>query len=1477
MSIKKIIVLIISFTFFIPICNALETKRELNPEWIKYIKLSDEEQKKYEAVPEKYINVYINSEKTLKKYKSNSRALKSTLPSYYNLAKLENKTYINSSNKNQGSLGLCWAFGAIGSAESNVLYNGVKGIDEMIEKCDDSNPDSIYCQYKKDTESNDNYRNGLATDNATFSERLIDYILAKPYDTKAYNRNGLYQAVVEKYNPYNSNRAFGEGGAFSTAARLFSYGLGPFRTLNEWEKYNTNLTTMSLYQIYDSVLNMYQVTDYYDYPSAPTDSQKKEEWMRTLKENIIKYGSVYVSTVAPQPSSARACYYYDTKYNVDGKKQYISLINYDGKCGSGSLGWHAMQIIGWDDNYTFGYCKEGNYSKNYTKEYCLNSGNTWTEGKGAWILKNSWGTTATYPYLSYDSKSLSISGVREVSVTDFDNSYNKINNNGKYESSVIKVDGVRLYQIIYKFNKTDGVEYLTKFNYKFYTNNSPYKVYVSNDNKEYKLIDEGIIDYGGIRTFYVDNFKLDNNEYYIKVITADSTDLNAFTKNECSVLNNCDTNMEIESITDSEMYKDNNKVFKIYTKTRNIASGSKIDYKVYNADNVDVTNLFNDIPDTYVIRNRDYLTLTAKSTLESGWYKLVSSYEDVKYEYNFAVGDANVSLKLKDVGKIFTDDVNYQMDYTLSTPIRIINKSWSTNDESVATIDDNGLLNIKSNGKVKVKLTLETIQGEVSDEIDVIIYKKINSINEFVSIYGTDKAYYLNVDLDFKDYDLNNILDRSFKGVLDGNYHTLKNINVSGEYGGVFTQLHDSDISNLKIIDSSFNGAISSGSLAGYVENSLISGIYNSSKVVGTDTAGGIVGIGVNTRISETYNGGNVLVDSENANLYSGGIVGLLGDGEINNSYNEGNIRAVSTRVQEDVHIYAAGILAKTENSHVSYSYNKGLIETEDNNAYIYKTGITNDYKLVNDSYYLKDTTYTVIDESFEKNIEDLKQKSTFYNWNFNEVWKIVEGKGTPMLQKFPISVTDVQFDLFSKTLNTNYEYDFTYEIYPLGSTDDIQIKSEDENLFTVENNKIITKDKIGSSYITFIVQGKKYTFPINIVNLINVDYDKTLTGGFVDINMDYNYYLNKLHNQYIKLEYSINDVNNSYSFEKNVISDKYSIRIDNMGVLYLKLYVCDDGSCKNIYENNFNIDNIDKVRPAIDIHSDNINKTLKINISDENGLSPYNKYLYGLSSSDKINPTKFNNFKLNEIFKDLSLSNENYYLWIKNVYDNPGNGLCDNNYCIYELRLEDNFYNLYYYDEDRVTLLKKERILENTKIVPSFNATKNNTQDFDYEFLYWDGYSRGMKLTKDTTLIAKFKGYFRGLSSNKYLVHDGMITNIKADKISSRVSVNDFKSNINVREEYNFYKDELINPEFISTGMLYKSNYRTYKIVLMGDVTGDGVVKMNDVMKIASQLVNGNVLQDEYLIAGDVTGDNKVKMNDVMKIASGLVNGGSL
>ena len=270
----------------------------------------------YEAIPEKYIYDYISENKNiLRTYSTREYVFgDESLSNYFSLVDYNGKRYVNSSKKNQSSLGLCWSFGAIGSAESNMLLNGVYGINDIIDKCDEDSS-SLACTYKNDYELNEAYSSGTVTDLATFSDRIADYITSKPANAPAYNRTGTYTVITEGYNPYTTNRTFGSGGSFSTVGKLYSYGISPTRTLNEWTSYNTNLTEMTLSQVYDSVDNLYQVTDYYNYPSAPTNTADKEKWIEELKENIMKYGSVYVSTVAPQTSSARAYYYYDTKYN----------------------------------------------------------------------------------------------------------------------------------------------------------------------------------------------------------------------------------------------------------------------------------------------------------------------------------------------------------------------------------------------------------------------------------------------------------------------------------------------------------------------------------------------------------------------------------------------------------------------------------------------------------------------------------------------------------------------------------------------------------------------------------------------------------------------------------------------------------------------------------------------------------------------------------------------------------------------------------------------------------------------------------------------------------------------------------------------------------------------------------------------------------------------------------------------------------
>lgn len=109
---------------------------------------------------------------------------------------------------------------------------------------------------------------------------------------------------------------------------------------------------------------------------------------------------------------------------------------------------------------------------------------------------------------------------------------------------------------------------------------------------------------------------------------------------------------------------------------------------------------------------------------------------------------------------------------------------------------------------------------------------------------------------------------------------------------------------------------------------------------------------------------------------------------------------------------------------------------------------------------------------------------------------------------------------------------------------------------------------------------------------------------------------------------------------------------------------------------------------------------------------------------------------------------------------------------------------------------------------------------------------------------------------------------------VSPTTTITSFKSNISGSSN-TIYKDESITTSgYVTTGMTIDN----YSIIVRGDVTGDGYVKMNDVMKICNYIVEGTGMNETiYQKAADVTRDSSIKMNDVMKIAKYIVEGGTL
>ena len=138
----------------------------------------------------------------------------------------------------------------------------------------------------------------------------------------------------------------------------------------------------------------------------------------------------------------------------------------------------------------------------------------------------------------------------------------------------------------------------------------------------------------------------------------------------------------------------------------------------------------------------------------------------------------------------------------------------------------------------------------------------------------------------------------AFRGVFDGQSHTISNLTVSDweNYTGFFGQVIDGTVRNLGIAGGELKGGSRVGGIAGYTERATIENCFNTATIYGGD-AGGIVGtLYVGTVVRNCYNLGAIDPDWGGSSI--GGVAGYAGRGaetQIVNCYNAGKIGGSGT------------------------------------------------------------------------------------------------------------------------------------------------------------------------------------------------------------------------------------------------------------------------------------------------------------------------------------------------------------------------------------------------------------------------------------------------------------------------------------------------------------------------------------------------------------------------------------------------------
>ena len=308
----NIFLLILSSVLFINAFAKEEYKTELCPlssEYLEWEKLPDEEKKNVMMPP-----MCSTSETNQVKY--SKFALRETLeplPEKYDIREQSYTPVI----KNQRQTGSCWAFAT------------TTGLEAYIKK-----------------------------------ELLLDYQFSPRHIVYSNTRYFLYDVINEyAYNIYPN-----DGGNYFMSSNYLVSGRGPI--LESEMPFENREDLIEINKLNDKHVQL-DVNDVKLY-FGDGDKTCSEEEMEQIKKDVMKYGSVQISTYMYTENP--------TYYNSSTGAYYNNVQGYTN---------HAVTIVGWDDNYS--------------RNNFLTTAKPQTNG--AWIVQNSYGTTfgdGGYYYLSYE-------------------------------------------------------------------------------------------------------------------------------------------------------------------------------------------------------------------------------------------------------------------------------------------------------------------------------------------------------------------------------------------------------------------------------------------------------------------------------------------------------------------------------------------------------------------------------------------------------------------------------------------------------------------------------------------------------------------------------------------------------------------------------------------------------------------------------------------------------------------------------------------------------------------------------------------------------------------------------------------------------------------------------------------------------------------------------------------------------------------
>ena len=236
-----------------------------------------------------------------------------SLPSSFDLRNVDGKNYVTP-NKNQGTEGLCWAYATAALLETHDLITKNKSYDSNA---------------------------------ILFSEKQMDYALSN---------NGIIGGNKMELNN-KTNRTLSDGNSLINLENAFVKGIIGVQDI--WEKnYQSKVSLnepLESYEVFDKNNVLYEAEETVYLSNINSDNlnaELKENVKNQIKNYIYNYGGAIVSINAGNSIIKNGL---NNDYLNINDSRYYRNSDYP----------HAVQLIGWDDDYEYEFCSSGNNISTY--------------------------------------------------------------------------------------------------------------------------------------------------------------------------------------------------------------------------------------------------------------------------------------------------------------------------------------------------------------------------------------------------------------------------------------------------------------------------------------------------------------------------------------------------------------------------------------------------------------------------------------------------------------------------------------------------------------------------------------------------------------------------------------------------------------------------------------------------------------------------------------------------------------------------------------------------------------------------------------------------------------------------------------------------------------------------------------------------------------------------------------------------------